>query len=568
MKLPSVVSLKTFVKPSTHPAFTRFNVFLRDRFSCQYCGDARRPDLRPPPAALARRPHDVGQRGRGLLALQSAQGQPDAGRSQDVALADAVPADGAAPAPQRPAVPAELSARKLARLSLLGYRARSPSFLPILLRRFCIAQISISAFGPAEPFFGIAVSFRWAGPRLPELQKGTNAMRSKLLLSTAALSLVLGTAGYGLAQDRNSDDAKMKREIQKLEQNKKPNGAAEQDKAKTGGQASSSDTKSNTTQNKPESTTTAGDNKKDSNNPASKPSADSTKPASAQSDQSTKAQPSTASAPVSHNPRLPPIPVSLNRRLHRHQQVATLDCVRHQQVTALDSLRHQQVATVGRVEQSDDATGSGPAAGADPECCGAQCATEHAGLGQPADRSENQAQSSGRQGRHQAGRNVNFSISVGTAVPTSVTLHPVPTTIVEIVPQYRGYDFFVVRDEFIIVEPRTHKIVDVIERSGGGRAATTTTTTKSKVNLSQKDRAYIREHATTRRTTTTGSASRGETRITVGEDAPEAVEIESFPTEVYREVPAVRSYRYIHRGDDIYLVEPGSRRVIESIGED
>ncbi|MGE0523969.1 MAG: HNH endonuclease, partial [Variibacter sp.] len=38
MQLPSVVSLKTFVKPSTHPAFTRFNVFLRDRFACQYCG--------------------------------------------------------------------------------------------------------------------------------------------------------------------------------------------------------------------------------------------------------------------------------------------------------------------------------------------------------------------------------------------------------------------------------------------------------------------------------------------------------------------------------------------------
>ena len=43
MKLPSVVSLKTFVRPSTHPAFTRFNVFLRDRFSCQYCGS--RDDL-------------------------------------------------------------------------------------------------------------------------------------------------------------------------------------------------------------------------------------------------------------------------------------------------------------------------------------------------------------------------------------------------------------------------------------------------------------------------------------------------------------------------------------------
>jgi 5-methylcytosine-specific restriction endonuclease McrA len=38
MKLPSVVSLKTYIKPSRHPAFTRFNVFLRDRFICQYCG--------------------------------------------------------------------------------------------------------------------------------------------------------------------------------------------------------------------------------------------------------------------------------------------------------------------------------------------------------------------------------------------------------------------------------------------------------------------------------------------------------------------------------------------------
>ena len=37
-RLPSVVSLKTYVKPARFPAFTRFNVFLRDRFACQYCG--------------------------------------------------------------------------------------------------------------------------------------------------------------------------------------------------------------------------------------------------------------------------------------------------------------------------------------------------------------------------------------------------------------------------------------------------------------------------------------------------------------------------------------------------
>jgi 5-methylcytosine-specific restriction endonuclease McrA len=38
MKIPSVVSLKTYVRPARNPAFTRFNVFLRDRFECQYCG--------------------------------------------------------------------------------------------------------------------------------------------------------------------------------------------------------------------------------------------------------------------------------------------------------------------------------------------------------------------------------------------------------------------------------------------------------------------------------------------------------------------------------------------------
>ncbi len=37
MKLPSVVSLKHYVAQDRPPAFTRFNLFLRDSFTCQYC---------------------------------------------------------------------------------------------------------------------------------------------------------------------------------------------------------------------------------------------------------------------------------------------------------------------------------------------------------------------------------------------------------------------------------------------------------------------------------------------------------------------------------------------------
>ena len=38
MKLPSVIALKSYIKPKSNPNFTRFNVFLRDKFMCQYCG--------------------------------------------------------------------------------------------------------------------------------------------------------------------------------------------------------------------------------------------------------------------------------------------------------------------------------------------------------------------------------------------------------------------------------------------------------------------------------------------------------------------------------------------------
>lgn len=37
MRLPSVISLKEYVPMARRPAFTRFNVFLRDGFNCQYC---------------------------------------------------------------------------------------------------------------------------------------------------------------------------------------------------------------------------------------------------------------------------------------------------------------------------------------------------------------------------------------------------------------------------------------------------------------------------------------------------------------------------------------------------
>lgn len=39
IRLPSVIALKDYIPTARRPAFTRFNVFLRDRFTCQYCSE-------------------------------------------------------------------------------------------------------------------------------------------------------------------------------------------------------------------------------------------------------------------------------------------------------------------------------------------------------------------------------------------------------------------------------------------------------------------------------------------------------------------------------------------------
>jgi len=58
--------------------------------------------------------------------------------------------------------------------------------------------------------------------------------------------------------------------------------------------------------------------------------------------------------------------------------------------------------------------------------------------------------------------NVNFAVSVGTRVPREIGFHPLPQEIVTIYPDWRGYEFFLVRDEIVVVDPRTLEIVAVL----------------------------------------------------------------------------------------------------------
>jgi len=74
-------------------------------------------------------------------------------------------------------------------------------------------------------------------------------------------------------------------------------------------------------------------------------------------------------------------------------------------------------------------------------------------------------------------RELNFNVAIGSPVPRSVHLLTLPDEIVRIVPQYRGFDYFVisyrtkdpggadyffVKDELVIIDPKTLEIVAII----------------------------------------------------------------------------------------------------------
>lgn len=58
---------------------------------------------------------------------------------------------------------------------------------------------------------------------------------------------------------------------------------------------------------------------------------------------------------------------------------------------------------------------------------------------------------------------VNFSLSIGTAVPKTVRFAPLPVTLIEIHPAWRGYEYFLVGDEIVVVDPRTMQIVAILQ---------------------------------------------------------------------------------------------------------
>lgn len=155
---------------------------------------------------------------------------------------------------------------------------------------------------------------------------------------------------------------------------------------------------------------------------------------------------------------------------------------------------------------------------------------------------------------------VDINISVGTRVPRDrIRLAPLPAVIVQEVPAYRGYVFFVVRDEIVIVEPSTYVIVDVIRLDGApARAARA----GGRLTLTSEQRQIVLSHIDLRPEVRLGIGG-----VSIGMSVPQAVELRTFPQAVIEDVPELEGYRYFVFEDEVAVVDPDARQIVVTISE-
>jgi hypothetical protein len=159
--------------------------------------------------------------------------------------------------------------------------------------------------------------------------------------------------------------------------------------------------------------------------------------------------------------------------------------------------------------------------------------------------------------------NINVNVSIGATIPRNVTLHPLPASIVEINPAYRSYRYVVVRDEIVIINPQTYRVVEVLPYSGGSSVRATRSSGGSRsVQLSTDQRrrilSYAREECDT-------VLAQPDFQIDIGTRIPERIELCPFEDVVIQEVDVVRPYRFFVVRDEVVLVDPTDHTIVEVI---
>lgn len=153
----------------------------------------------------------------------------------------------------------------------------------------------------------------------------------------------------------------------------------------------------------------------------------------------------------------------------------------------------------------------------------------------------------------------------GVILPREAQLYALPVEVIETHPQWRGYQYVMTEtDEIAVVEPRSRRIVEVVDRSSSHSGTTTAAgpaPAATQASASLTDRHELAKLILQ-------DSKPGEMQSLDGLKGavlPSEVVIRPLPSEAEQREPQLRGMQYTLIGDDVLIVDPQSRRIVDVI---
>jgi len=148
--------------------------------------------------------------------------------------------------------------------------------------------------------------------------------------------------------------------------------------------------------------------------------------------------------------------------------------------------------------------------------------------------------------------NITVSINLGTRLPRSVHLVGLPASVIEIVPEYRSYSYFVKDDQICIVDPSSYEIVEIIPASG----QVATRSGPATLVLTDEERSIV-----LREVDMGGGSTLGLGALNEGSDVPRDVKVRVFPETIVQKVPKLKGYSFFTAENRLAIVDQQGSKV-------
>lgn len=171
-------------------------------------------------------------------------------------------------------------------------------------------------------------------------------------------------------------------------------------------------------------------------------------------------------------------------------------------------------------------------------------------------------------------QNIHVAVNVGAPLPGDVELLPLPPAVVSLVPEYQGYEYVVVADQVVIVQPSTRLVVEIITPTSVAEAAPPTppgaadngaaaahAALPPTVNMTEAQQQLLVESVVQTQGLPNGQAP----DLADGQTVPQNVELMPVPSAVAAQVPTIERYRVAVAKNRVVLVDPGTRVVVHVV---